>query len=170
MFTEEYLEEVLIPETDKGLNVPMDIQDYIQWVGCWLYMALWVGIESRQDWWSTRAPSMAKSALFRLNYIMSRNWFDSILGALRITNREVTYEDGFLQMRQLEEAWNQNMDQQFLPSWINVLDEPMMEWFNNWASGFMCVSRKPYPFGNERHTICCSNTLQDICSQNNGGC
>ena len=90
-------------------------------------MACWVGIESRRYWWYTTTPSMAKGAPFRLNCIMSRNRFDSILGALRFTNREVPYEDGFLKMRQLEEACNQNMDQQFLPSWINVLDYSMME-------------------------------------------
>ena len=61
------------------------------------------------------------------------------------------YEDGLLQMRQLEEDWNQNMAQQFFPSCINVLDESMMEWFNKWCPGFMCGGRKPHPFGNERH-------------------
>ena len=101
---------------------------------------------------------MAKGDPFRLNRIMSRNHFDSILGALSFTNREVPYEDGFLQMRQLEEAWNQNMAQQFLPSWINVLYDSVMEWFNKWSPVFMCVGRKPHPFGNERHTICCALT------------
>jgi hypothetical protein len=61
-------------------------------------------------------------------------------------------------MRQLEEAWNKNMADEFSPAWINVLDESMMEWFNKWAPGFMCVGRKPHPFGNERHTICCALT------------
>ena len=126
MFPEDYLEEVLITKTNKGLSVPMDLQEYIQWVGCWLYMSCWVGIESRRDWWSTTTPSMDKGAPFRLNRIMSCNRFDSILSALRFTNREVPYEDGFLQMRQLEESWNQNMAQQFFPPWINVLDESMM--------------------------------------------
>ena len=126
MFREDYLEEVLIPETNKVLNVPMDLQEFIKWVGCWLYMACWVGIESRQDWWSTMTPSMDKGAPFRLNLIISRNQFDSILSALRFTNGEVPYEDGFFQMRQLEEAWNHNMAQHFLPSWINVIDEYMM--------------------------------------------
>ena len=54
---------------------------------------------------------MDKGAPFRLNSIMSCNRFDYILSALRFTNREVPYEDGFLQMCQLEEAWNQNMAQ-----------------------------------------------------------
>ena len=130
----------------------------MHWVGCWLYMACWVGIDSCWDWWSTTTPSMAKGAPFRPNSIMSHNWLDSILGALRFTNREVPYEDGLLQMRQLEESWNQNMAQQYLPSCINVLDESMMEWSNKWSPGFICVGRKPHPFGNERHTISCALT------------
>ena len=101
---------------------------------------------------------MDKGAQFRLNRIMSRNRFDYILSALRFTNREVPYEVGFLQMLQLEEAWNKNMAQQILPSWINVIGESMMEWFNKWSPGFRCVGRKPHPFGNERNTICCALT------------
>ena len=158
MFPEDYLEEVLITDTKKGLNVPMDLQELINWVICWLYMACWVGIENRRDWWSTTTPLMDKCAQFRLNRIMSRNQFDSILNALRFTNKEVPYEDDFFQMRQLEESWNQNMAQQFLPSWINVLDDSMMEWFNKWAPGFMCVGRKPHPFGNDWHILCCALT------------
>ena len=46
LFPEDYLEEVLMPETNKGLSVPMDIQDFIKLVGFWKYMACWVGIES----------------------------------------------------------------------------------------------------------------------------
>ena len=56
---------------------------------------------------------MPKGAPFRINIIMSHNRFDSILSAILFTNREVPYKDGFFQMRQLEEAWNQNMDQPF---------------------------------------------------------
>ena len=44
MFPEIYLEEVLIPATNKGLSVPMDLKNYIQWVDSWLYMACWVEI------------------------------------------------------------------------------------------------------------------------------
>ena len=36
-------------------------------------------------------PLIAKVAPFRLNHIMSRNRFDSILSALRFTNREEPY-------------------------------------------------------------------------------
>ena len=50
------------------------------------------------------------------------------------------------------------MDQQFLPSCINVIDESIMEWFNKWATGFMCFGRKPHPFGIDQHTMCYSLT------------
>ena len=89
-------------------------------------MACWVVIESRREWWSTTTPLMAKAPPFRLNCIMYRNQFDYILSDICFTNREVPYEDGFFQMRQLEEDRKNNMAQHFLPSWINVFDESMM--------------------------------------------
>ena len=134
----------------------MYLQEYIQWVGCWLYMAFWFGIESRRYWCSATTPSMAKVSLFILNRIMSRKQFDYILSAIHFTNRQVPNEDGLFQMRQLEESRNQNIAQQFLPSWINVLDESMMEWFNKWALGLIYVGLKPHPFENQWHTIYCA--------------
>ena len=47
------------------------------------------------------------------------------------------------------------MAEEFNPSWINVMDEIMMEWFNKYATVFICVGRKPHSFSNERRTICC---------------
>ena len=136
----------------------MGLQDFVKWVVCWIYMACWVLIESRWDWWSTKTPSMAKCAPFRLNRIIYRNRFNSIFSALRFTNREVPYEDGFFHMRQLEEAWNQNMAQQFCHHGSMFLMSP---WWSGSTSGILdlcvsAVSRKPYPFGNEWHTICCA--------------
>ena len=96
-------------------------------------MVCWVGIESTRDRWSTMTPSMDKCAPFTLNHIMYCNRFDYILSDISFTNIEVPYEDGFFQASQLEKAWNHNMAQQFLPSWINVIDESMLKWFNKWA-------------------------------------
>ena len=39
MLPEDYIEKVLIPETNKGLIVPMNIQEFIKWVGCCPYIA-----------------------------------------------------------------------------------------------------------------------------------
>ena len=101
---------------------------------------------------------MDKGDPFILNFIISCKQFDYILSALCFTNIDMPYEDGFLKMRQWEEAWNKNMDQQFLPSLINVLDESMMEQFKKWAPRFMCVVRELHLFVNERHNICCALT------------
>ena len=34
----------------------------------------------------------------------------------------------------------------------------MMEWFNKFAHGFMCLGIKPHHLGNEMRTICCGLT------------
>ena len=36
MFPEDYLEKFLITDTNKGVSVPMELQEFIKWVGCWL--------------------------------------------------------------------------------------------------------------------------------------
>ena len=79
--------------------VPMYSQEFINLVGCCIYMACWVGIESHWDWWSTTIPSMAKGDPFLLNKIMSSNRFDYIIISVRFTNIEVPYEDVFFIMR-----------------------------------------------------------------------
>ena len=57
-------------------------------------------------------------------------------------------------MRQMEKAWNKTMADEFNPYSINVLDNNMMEWYNKFAPGFMCVGQKPNNFGNGLHIIC----------------
>ena len=34
----------------------------------------------------------------------------------------------------------------------------MMEWFNKYVPGFICVGLKPHTFGSEGNTICCGLT------------
>ena len=48
----------------------------------------------------------------------------------------------------MEEACNKNISDEFNPSSINVIDKSMMEWFNIYASVFMCVGFKSCCFGN----------------------
>jgi len=48
------------------------------------------------------------------------------------------------------------MVEKFSPSWISCLDESMSKWLGQYmCPGFMCVPRKPWPYGNEYHTIAC---------------
>ena len=41
-----FIEDTVIKTTNEQLDVPMTIQEYIKWVGCWLYMSFWVGISN----------------------------------------------------------------------------------------------------------------------------
>ena len=52
--------------------------------------------------------------------------------------------------------WNENMKEVFTCSWINCLDESMSIWNSRWTCpGWVFCPRKPWPFGNEYHSICC---------------
>jgi len=103
---------------------------------------------------------MFQGAPYRFNQYMSRFRFEAILTALRLTKDEApTYVDRFWEVRPLIKAWNENMTQQFMPSWVTCLDESMSKWVNKYTCpGFMVVPRKPWPFGNEWHTICCARS------------
>ena len=49
------------------------------------------------------------------------------------------------------------MEEAFTPSWIACLDESMLHWASEFTCpGFVFVPRKPWPFGDECHTICCA--------------
>jgi hypothetical protein len=82
---------------------------------------------------------------------------EAILSSLSYTNRDPpAYRDPFWEVRQLIECWNAQMYGVFVPGWISCLDESMSKWMNdNTCPGFMFVPRKPWPFGNEFHTIAC---------------
>ena len=54
------------------------------------------------------------------------------------------------------DEFNKHMGRVFSPSWVSCLDESMSPWIQRWSCpGWQCVPRKPKPFGNEYHTICC---------------
>ena len=70
-----------------------------------------------------------------------------------------SYKDPFWEIRKLLRAWNDNMAEVFSASWVSCLDESMTKWVNAYTCpGFMFVPRKPWPFGNEFHTIACGET------------
>ena len=127
MMPMNFIEYTVIKKTNEQLDVPMTTQEYIKWVGCWLYMSCWVGIFNQRYWWSTVAPSRHKGSPFRLNNYMSRNRFEQILSSLQHTDQASEYKDGFHLMRQLEEAWNNNMEDKFSPSWTRLTHLPTMD-------------------------------------------
>jgi hypothetical protein len=68
------------------------------------------------------------------------------------------FKDRFHEVQELIFAFNENMAENFMPAWINCIDESMLVWFSEYTCpGWMFVPRKPRPFGNEYHTACCGN-------------
>ena len=88
---------------------------------------------------------------------MSRNHFDAILLSLSFTDvAPPSFMDKFWEIRQMVEAWGTNMRDNFLPGYMNCLDESMSVWTNKLTCpSLMFVPCKPWPFWNEYHTVCC---------------
>ena len=97
---------------------------------------------------------MFEGAPFRLSEYMLRRRFQNIGTAIRYTNIESpTFLDRFHDVRQMVEGFNDHYEGEYVPSWINCLDELMNSFMDNFCPGFMRVPRKPHPFGNEYHSI-----------------
>jgi hypothetical protein len=105
-FPEEYIADVVIPETNKGLQRKMDLHEFYVFLGCIFYMSCFVGIDNRADWWSSSPIDMLSGAPFRLNAYMSRKRFDEIMSALKYTDKEAptTFVDRFHEVRQMIDA------------------------------------------------------------------
>ena len=80
--------------------------------------------------------------------------------AMRVTDRQApmlehdgSFVDRFNEVRKMIDAFNQHYANHYHPSWLNCLDESMCTWRSKYCPGFMCVPRKPHPFGNEYHSI-----------------
>ena len=157
LFMPKYIKEVLLPQTNINLtSSPLSYGEFLRWIGIWLLIATVIGPE-RKEFWSTKPVNPFEGAPFRVDGLMSRKRFDDILHALTLTDRNhPQHRDKFFYVRQMIAAWNENMKACFSPGWINCLDESMSVWTNKFTCpGFMFVPRKPWPFGNEYHTICC---------------
>ena len=160
-FPMDFVCNVIIEETNKSLNKPISFGEFLVWIGLWIMMSTIQGFQ-RRSYWSTDTIDPFVNAPFRFNKIMSRTRFEDILQNIKYTSRDPPdYKDPFWEVREMIDAWNRNMENQFIPSWISCLDESMSKWVNAFTCpGFMFVPRKPWPFGNEFHTIaCCSSGI-----------
>ena len=160
-FFKQFIVATIIPQTNIQLeqqkNRPTTYGEFLRWLGLWFLMATINGPD-RSDFWSMTEVDCFVGAPLRLGGFMSRKRFDTILKALAITSRSPpAFRDRFWEVREILEAWNANMTEQFTPSWVSCLDESMSSWTNKYSCpGWMFVPRKPWPFGNEYHTVCCS--------------
>ena len=159
MFPQEYIIKVIIKETNKHLKNQLTYGEFISWVGLWFFMAT-TTFGDRREFWSSKAIEAFEGTPYRFNAFMSRPRFEAILAALQFTDRKPpSYKDRFWEVRQMIDEWNSNMRFKFSPSWISCLDESMSKWVGKFTCpGFCCVPRKPWPLGNEYHTISCGKS------------
>ena len=135
---------------------PILYGEFLCWIGLWMLMGTLVSLQ-RHEFWATHSINAFNGAPLHLGVWMSRNWFDTILSSLSFTNvAPPTFLDKFWEIQQMVEASRTNMRDNLLPGYMNYLDESMSMWTNKFTChSFMFVSCKPWPFGNEYHTVCC---------------
>jgi hypothetical protein len=89
---------------------------------------------------------------------MSGRRFEDIITTLTFTaSPPPAFVDKFHEIWDMITVWNENMCNVFIALWVSCLDESMSKWTSCWTCpGWMFVPHKPWPFGNEYHSICCS--------------
>jgi hypothetical protein len=163
-FPLSWLVDICIKNTSKSLmdagHTPTNLGELTRFFGLWFLMASVVGF-SRRDFFSSRDYHETDAPCpYRLSKFMSLRRFELILEHLRLSfPNPPTYRDKFWEVREIIQAWRSNMSAFFRPSWIVCLDESMSIWTSRWTCpGWVFCPRKPHPFGNEYHTICCGET------------
>ncbi|KAL7463510.1 hypothetical protein ACHAXS_003872 [Conticribra weissflogii] len=117
-------------------------------------MACFEGVANREEWWLAKPICKRSGAPFQLTKYIKKSRFLQITTAITYTDKDPPpFQDKFYDVRQLLDAFNLHYEQNYIPSWMNCLDESMSSWLNQYCPGFMFVPRKPHPSGNEYHSI-----------------
>ena len=154
----EYMKTILLdlnsklPPSQHGI----EYWEFLRWIGIWFLLATVEG-HARTDFWDESIDDRRfGGAPFTVNDIMSETRFQFITKSLYYTrDARPNYVDEFHVIRGLQGACNTNM--LFIAGWLICLDELMSKWMNQWTCpGIVFCPRKPWPFGNEWHTIACS--------------
>ena len=157
LFFMSFIQSIIIPKTNAKLGGGGG-QKSLLWQIPSLAGTL---VSDGYHFWPTETRFLVRGtdhgAPLRLGVWMSRKQFDDILSALQFSSdNPLVFVDMFWEVRAMITAWNNNMNQQFSPGYANCLDESMSVWTNQFTCpGFMFVPRKPCPFGNEYHSVCC---------------
>ena len=159
LFFTSFIKHVILPQTNNNLPAGekhIQYGEFLCWLGLWMLMRTLIGPQ-RHEFWATHTINAFHGAPFRLSVWMSRKHFDTILSALSFTDATPpTCLDKFWETQQMVEAWGLTMVENFVPGFVNCLDESMSVWTHKFTCpGFMFIPRKPWTFGNEYHTVCC---------------
>ena len=158
-FFTSFIKSMILPQTNNNLPAGekhVQYGEFLCWLGLWMLMGTLIGPQ-RHEFWAIHTINAFHGAPLHLGVWMSRKHFDAILSALSFTDAiPPMFLDKFWEIRQTVEAWGVNMVENFVPGYMNCLDKSMSVWTNKFTCPvFMFIPCKPWPFGNEYHTICC---------------
>ena len=159
----KYIVEVIIPATNAQLVADgmegTTLGEFLRWLGLALIASLNDAVPRSELWQDSIDPLRPHP---NLREYMSRARFDAIQRRIRLVSGAAAnppLRDRFATVRGFIDAWNENMERRFIPSFMTCLDESMVAWLNKWTCpGWVHLPRKPHPFGNEYHTIACAAT------------
>ena len=153
----DYIEDVIFCKINVNINGSrVTYGEFLRWIGIWFLIAMVIGLP-REAFFSLKPIDPFLGAPFRVNEYMSKKRFEKILAAIRYNDTAPpVYKDQFWVVCKLIDTWNLNMSEQFGPGWVNCLDESMSPWTSKYTCpGHVFLPRKPWPLGNEYHSICC---------------
>jgi hypothetical protein len=160
----EWFKTSVVENTSDSLRAaglqPTSFGKMCRFLGLWLLIATVVGFP-RRDFFTNRDYDEKNAPCpYRLAKYMSPRQFEDLLSHLRPCKPNPPALPGrFWEVREMMKAWKDNMAAVFIPSWIVCLDESMSIWLSRWTCpGCFFCPRKPHPFGNEYHTICCGDS------------
>ena len=162
----DFLKEVILYKLNEQLlqqgHQQVALWEYMRWLGIWMLLATTDG-HQRDDFWKTltsQEDCRFEGAPFRLNDLLSKRRFNQILMYHQTyEDNPPDYKDSFYPICKFIKAWNKNMKENFVPSWVTCLDESMSLWTNMFTCpGFVFCPRKPWETGNEYHTIACAKS------------
>ena len=151
LFVSKYVKDVIIININKNIiGDRVTYGEFLRWLGLWFLMSTVIG-PSRDSFFVNKVCDEFSEAPFRVSHYMSRRRFDQILNGIRYSKSDPPpYKDRFWEVREIIQAWNDNMSSVFAPGWVSCLDESMSPWTNKYTCpGHMCVPRKSRPLGNE---------------------
>ena len=85
LFFPRTIVDLIIGETNKVLGTPMDIGEFLRFLGIILFIATQSSI-NRREYWSERPVSVDYGAPYRFHNWMSGKRFEKILAAFTLTN------------------------------------------------------------------------------------
>eukprot|EP00963_Diacronema_lutheri_P006258 scaffold541_cov335-Pavlova_lutheri.AAC.3 len=148
--------------------------------GCFVYMLLPSGHSKKSFWQVTDVEKDPLAVLLNLNKFLCRRDFDRILEFLAVCVLKYTAERGarvdrpeqagackgprgtlhtlrddpHWELRRFWDACNAHASRHYTPSWLVVVDEPMLKWMGRYMPSRMFLRRKPDPLGRELKTVC----------------